>query len=240
MRIFSSKICLLAYFTTKLARISLPIAFQANGKNIILDSLLRSICWGHASNGIYRCPYNTILFLWVVSCGPISCLSWKILRTSWQNGCSYKNGSLGKDVPSVGTLVGLFLALTWQAASALLGLASLPLTSWSGLSQWSDWPPYWLGALVRIPGDCSWRCQVVGPTPLQVALQGPWNNFFPINDWRATIRWLVLGGPWKACLWLQNTGQSPTRRFLKKMPQLVGILGETAFLNQLFSMQAFL
>jgi hypothetical protein len=31
-----------------------------------------------------------------------------------------RKGSLGKDIPSVGTLIGLLLALTWQAASALL------------------------------------------------------------------------------------------------------------------------
>ncbi len=37
----------------------------------------------------------------------------KNLRMSWQNSCSYKKGSLGRDIPSVGTLVGLLLALTW-------------------------------------------------------------------------------------------------------------------------------
>ena len=52
----------------------------------------------------------------------------KILRTSRWDDCSYEKGSLRKDIPSIGTLVGLLLALTWQAASALLGLASLPWT----------------------------------------------------------------------------------------------------------------
>jgi hypothetical protein len=42
MRIFSSKNCPLAYFTTKLARLSHPIAFHVNGDTILLDSLLRT------------------------------------------------------------------------------------------------------------------------------------------------------------------------------------------------------
>jgi hypothetical protein len=46
----------------------------------------------------------------------------KSFEMPWQNGCSYKKGSLGRDMPSIGTLVGLLLALTWQAASALLEL----------------------------------------------------------------------------------------------------------------------
>jgi hypothetical protein len=44
-------------------------------------------------------------FLQVVSCGPISCSSQKILRMPWRNGCLYKKGSLGKDMPSIWTLV---------------------------------------------------------------------------------------------------------------------------------------
>jgi hypothetical protein len=50
-------------------------------------------------------------------------------ETPWQNGCSYKKGILGRDMPSDGTLVGLLLALTWQAASALLELLSSTLSS---------------------------------------------------------------------------------------------------------------
>jgi hypothetical protein len=42
--------------------------------------------------------------------------------------------------------------------------------------------------------------RVTGPTPPQVALQGPLKEFFAIDDWRAAMCWLVLGGPWKACL----------------------------------------
>ena len=64
----------------------------------------------------------------------------------------------------------------------------------------------------------------MGPTPPQVALRGPQKDFFAINEWRSAIHWLVLGGPWKARSGPHKIGQSPTRRFLKKTPQLVGIL----------------
>jgi hypothetical protein len=66
--------------------------------------------------------------------------------------------------------------------------------------------------------------RVTRSTSLQVALQGPQKDFFAINDGRAAIRWLFLGGPWKARSRPHKIGQSPTRRFLMKNPQLVGIL----------------
>jgi hypothetical protein len=56
--------------------------------------------------------------------------------------------------------------------------------------------------------------RVTSPTPPQVALWGPQKGFFVVDDWRAAICWLVLGGPWKACSWPHKIGQSPTRRFL--------------------------
>jgi hypothetical protein len=119
----------------------------------------------------------------------------KILRTSRWDDCSYEKGSLRKDIPSIGTLVGLLLALTWQAASALLGLANLPLTSWRGLCQWSDWPPIGLARVHAYQGIVLRVFRVMDPTPPQVALRGPWKDFFAINDWRTAIHWLVLGGP---------------------------------------------
>ncbi len=202
-------------FTTKLAMISRAIAFQANGEAIFLDLLLRSVCWGHVSDGVRRRSYNKILFLRVFSRGPISCSSQKILRTSRRNGCSYEKGSLGKDIPSIGTLVGLLLALTWQAASALLGLASLPSTSWCGLYWWPNWSPY-------LPWCSRARTRGLFLESLglwaqlrRIALWGPWKDFFAIDDWRAAMCWLVLGGLWKACLRLHKIGQSPTRRFSK-------------------------
>ncbi len=86
-------------------------------------------------------------------------MAMKKFETPWWNDCSYKKGSLGRDMPSIGTLVGLLLALTWRAASALLGLASLPLTSWWGLCRQPDGSPYWLGAHAHVPGDRSWSLQ---------------------------------------------------------------------------------
>ena len=56
-----------------------------------------------------------------------------------------------------------------------------------------------------------------------MALWGPQKDFFAVDDWRAGICWLVLGGPWKAHSRPHKIVQSPTRRFLLTR-QLVGIL----------------
>ncbi len=141
-------------------------------------------------------------------------LATKHFETPWQNGCSYKKGSLGRDMPSIGTLVSLLLALTWQAASALLGLSSLTSSCWHGLCQWLDWAPYQLGACTLAPWDRSWSLQGHKPNSAASSTSGSLNIFFAIYDWHAAMCWLVLGGPWKACLLPQKTGQSSTRRFL--------------------------
>ncbi len=120
-------------------------------------------------------------------------------------------------------LVGLLLALTRWAASALLELSSSTSTSWGGLCRQPDWAPYWHGTRSLVPGDLSWSLQGHKLNSATSSTLGS-SIFFAINDWRAAIRWLVLGGPWKACLGLHKIGQSTTRRFLKKTPQLVGIL----------------
>jgi hypothetical protein len=67
-------------------------------------------------------PTMKSLFSKIVSCGPISCLKQFLLRSSQQNRRSFEKGSLGRDMPYDGDL-------TWQAASAVLGLASLPSIS---------------------------------------------------------------------------------------------------------------
>jgi hypothetical protein len=66
--------------------------------------------------------------------------------------------------------------------------------------------------------------RVTSPTLPQVALCDRQKDFFAVNDPHAAIRWLVLGGPWKACLQPHKISQSPTRRVFKKAPQLVGFL----------------
>ncbi len=85
-----------------------------------------------------------------------------------QNGCSYEKGSLGKDMPSIGTLVGLMLALTWQAASALLELSSSSSSSWRGLCRQPDWAPHRLGARLLLESSgsqtqlhCKWHFGVL-------------------------------------------------------------------------------
>ncbi len=139
---------------------------------------------------------------------------------SWQNSCSYKKGSLGRDKPCIRDL-------TWQAAYALVGLASLSSTSWRGLPyQQSDWAPFWLGACARVPGDCSWSLWGRGPNSAASFTLGSLMGFFAVNDWHLAMRLLVIGGPWKACLQPHKIGQSPTRSVLEQIPQLVGILVE--------------
>ncbi len=160
----------------------------------------------------------------------------KFLRKSWQNGHSYKKGSLGKDIPSVGTLVGLLYALTWQAASALLGLTSLPSTSWGGLRWQSDWASNWLGACTRVPGDRSWGLQGRGPNSAASSTSGSLKRFF-CCWWLACSN--TLACPWWSLEGLLAATQNwpiSYQKALVKTPQLVGILGGTAISNQLFSM----
>ncbi len=123
-------------------------------------------------NPLQKSSVAVFIFLWVDSRGPISCLSQKNPRTPQRNDCSNKKGSLRKDIPSVGTLVGLLVAVTWQAASALLGLASLPSTSWCGLCQRPAWSPYWLGACACVPGNQSWSLQGRGPNSAASSTSG--------------------------------------------------------------------
>jgi hypothetical protein len=161
--------CPLAYFTTKLARISRPIAFQANGNTIPLDLLLRSFLWGHISDIVRRCLYNKILFLQVVSCGPIT-------RSSPQKFWEHLSGL---DVPTrKARLVGLLLALTRQAASALLELSSSTSTSWLGLCRRPDLAPYWLCACALKPWDRSWSLWGHGPNSTANSTLGSSKRFF--------------------------------------------------------------
>ncbi len=139
-------------------------------------------------------------------------MSQKNLTTPRRNGCSYEKGSLGKNIPSIGTLVGLLLALIWRAASALLGLASLPSTSWCGFCQRLDWSPYRLGARAHKPGDHFWSLQGRVPNSAASSPSGSLKRIFAINDQRTAMCWLVLGGPRKACSRPHKIGRSPTRK----------------------------
>ncbi len=160
-----------------LAGILHPIAFQASGKIIPLDLFLRIIRWGHASNSVRRCSCNNKLCSQVVSSIPISCSSRHLLRRFWQNGLSFKKGSLGRDMPSAGDSI-------WQAASALLGLASLPSTSWCGLCQQSDWALFWLGARVHAPRYCCWSLWTCGPSSATSHTLGSLRGIF-CHQWLA-------------------------------------------------------
>ena len=142
----------------------------------------------------------------------------KILKTSQQNSYSYEKGSLGKDIPSVGILVGLLLALTWQAASALLGLASLPSTSWCGFCQRLDWSPYWLGA--RTMG------LFLESSGLGAQLRCKWQ--FGVLEKNFRCQWLACSNL-LACSWWSLEGllaatQNWPISYQKVLVKLVGIL----------------
>ncbi len=96
----------------------------------------------------------------------------------WRNGCSYEKGSLGRDMPSIGTLVGLLLALTWWAASALLELSSSTLSSWRGLCRQTDLAPHRLGARALAPWACSWSLQGHEPNSTASGTLGSSKRFF--------------------------------------------------------------
>jgi hypothetical protein len=90
----------------------------------------------------------------VVSRGPIHRWLQKKLRRLVGTAAPTRKGSLGRHLPSFGMLVGLLLALTWRAASALL-----TSFSWCGLCQQTDWAPLQLGACPLAPWACSWSLQ---------------------------------------------------------------------------------
>ena len=166
-----------------------PIAFQANNDTISLDLLLRSIRWGHVSNGIRTCPYNKIIFLQVVSCGPISRSSPKQF---WEH--------LGLTaVPTrKARLVGLLLALTRQASSALLELSSPTSTSWHGFCWQADWAPYQLSTLALAPWDCSWSLQGHGPNSTASSTSGSLKRIF--------CCWWLVCSDMLACPWWSLDG----------------------------------
>ncbi len=116
------------------------------------------------------------------------------------NGCSYKykKGSLGRDMPSVGTLVGLLLASTWRASSALLELSSSTSSSWRGLCQQLGWGPHWLGARALAPGACSWSLKGNEPTSTTSSTSGSLKSFF-------CCRWLACSNV-LACSWWTSEG----------------------------------
>ncbi len=137
--------------------------------------------------------WNEISFLRVVSCSLISCLQRKKIGTPCRNGCSYEEGSLGKEMPSVGTLVGLLLATTRLAASALLEPSSSASSSWCGLCWRPDWDPYRLGTHALAPRVCSWSNQ--GRKPNSAASSTSGSSKMISHHW-----WLVYSNK-LACLW---------------------------------------
>ncbi len=115
-----------------------------------------------------------------------------------RNGCSYEKGSLGRDMPSVGTLVCLLLVLTWQGASALLELSSPTSTRWHGLCRQTDWAPYQLGARALAPWDRSWSLQGHEPNSATSSTSGTSKRFF--------CCWWLVWSDVLACSWWSLEG----------------------------------
>jgi hypothetical protein len=160
------------------ARLSCPIAFQANGDTTLLDSFL-----GMSIEEIFPTAhvdarttkfYICELFLVV----PFLARHKKSENASAERLFLWERQSWRKNIPRIGMLVGLLLAITWQAASALVGLASLPSTSWCGLCWPPDWSPYWLGAHAHVPGDHSWSLQGRVPNSTASSTLGSLKRFF--------------------------------------------------------------
>jgi hypothetical protein len=95
------------------------------------------------------------LFLQVVSCGSIFCVTRNLWEGSNRTDVPLQKGSLTRDIPSIGDS-------EWLAAVALLVPPSYPSSSWGGLTQQPYWALFWLGAHVRAPGNSSWSIQTCG------------------------------------------------------------------------------
>ncbi len=101
--------------------------------------------------------------------------------------------SLGKDIPSIGMLVGLLLALAWQAVSALLEPSTSTSSSWCGLCRQPDWAPHQLGARALAPRACSWSLQGHEPNSSASSTSGSLKRFF-CHWWLACSD--TLSHPW--------------------------------------------
>ncbi len=109
-----------------------------------------------------------------------------------------RKGSLGNDIPSIGTLVGFLLASTWQAASVLLEPSDSTLSSWCSLCQWPDWAPHQLCARPLAPWACSWSLQGHKPNSAASSTSGSSKRFF-------CHRWLACSNT-MACPWWSLEG----------------------------------
>ncbi len=117
------------------------------GRIVSLDSFLKSIHWGHASDGVRRHSYNKILFLRGFSCGPNLCESRNLWEASDGTDVPPQNGIFTSDIPIVGMLVGLLFLLCSRK------LATIKQLMWP---QRPDWACFWLIANAGAPGNRSW------------------------------------------------------------------------------------
>jgi hypothetical protein len=109
-----------------------------------------------------------------------------------------QNGSLTRDIPSVGMLVGLLLFALLAQASYHQAADVAEADNQTGLAS----------------GSLPMRaCQEIArgvystavPTPPRVALLGPWRPFPTVNDWQVSM---LLTWPWWSLEGLHDHGRS--------------------------------
>jgi hypothetical protein len=123
----------------------------------------------------------------------------------------------------LGTLVGLLLATTRLAASAMLELSSPASSSWCGLCRQPDCDPHWLGTHALAPRVCSWDDQGRKPNSAASSAWGSLKKKLR-RQWLACSndRWLVFGSQ-EGLLAATKKWPIPHQKVLEKW-QLVGIL----------------
>ncbi len=169
--------------------------------------------------------WNEFLFLQVFSRGPISRSQRKKIRCLGGTAIPTRKSSLGKNIPSVGMLIGLLLASTWRAASALLKPSSSTLSSWCGLYRRPDWAPHRLCAHALASWACSWSLQ---GHELNSAASGTSGSL------KRTFLSLMIGVQWYAglslvVLWRLTRSRTKSANLLPEFSRKLGSL--SAFLS---------
>ncbi len=118
-------------------------------------------------------------------------------------------------------LAGLLLALTRQAASALLELSSSTLSSWRGLCQQPDWAPHWLGTCTLAPWACSWRLQGHEPNSTASSTSGSSKRMF-CHQWSVCSN--VMACSWWSLEGLLAAAQNRPISYQKDLVNLAACL----------------
>ncbi len=208
-RVFSHLNCPLAYFTISISwdfslRRELHAwwnrPFGLVSQKCLLRTCFRQCMWTLIQqNFIFACCFLQSQCLRVE----------KLLTRFRRNGCSYANGSLTGDMPSIGTLVGLLLLLSLAPAIYHWAADVAKANNQTGLASGSS----------QMWGRQEIALGVYGtavPTLLRVTLWGPCGAFPTVNDQCVamilTWPWWSLGGSLLAGMC--RIGHSPKKKLL--------------------------